>query len=326
MIRKTLFPILGTVLLCSVTSCRQDGLIDRSLVFSTHTTMGLELSVSPAETSGPVNMVLGYKRTEGVINPVYHSDGIETPHQVTHAAGQDGAATVTTTGRRPRYREESYSVIAKFAGETGGKADQVASAGMSVAQWFATGEAAKTIASQPGIAGAVSGSSDIADAAAQEALSAGRDSRGKLIAFTLLSPIYEELRRRARDENDSQARALADKLDTIKPDGMQCDFPRYTYWKGDLQDTETWPLMPSDPFLQFHACCTRLGETMKHLKKAVTDQQLAKYNGAAVGDLTKERARLYDELDKLKDRKLAWEQVVRNNRDIIRAAVDHLYR
>ncbi|MHC4861616.1 MAG: hypothetical protein ACYTDY_16170, partial [Planctomycetota bacterium] len=67
----------------------------------------------------------------------------------------------------PKYRDEAYSVIAKLESDTGAGAAS-ADGKLSVAQWFATGEAAKTLAKQPGIAGAVSGSSEIARAAALE--------------------------------------------------------------------------------------------------------------------------------------------------------------
>jgi len=323
MSKEILFSILGTIALCSLSGCGENRLIDRSLVFATHTTMGLELSVSPAETSGPVNMILGYKRTEGVINPVYHSEGIETPDQEIHTPPEAGTASVTTTGRRPRYREESYSVIAKFAGETGGSADKITSAGMSVAQWFATGEAAKTIAGQPGIAGAVTGSSEIAEAAAKEPFLTMRDARGKQIAFTLLNPIYLELRRLGDEGNDSWANALADNMDTIKPDQLQYDFQKYVYLNRDLTDTQAWPAMAGDPFLQFHGYCTKLDETMKHLRNALTDPQLSKYNGTPITDLTEKRATLYGEL---KDKRLACERLIEENQDIIRSAVDYLYR
>jgi hypothetical protein len=59
-------------------------LLDRSLIFATHTTLGLEASIQPTDAATtPVSLVIGYKRTDGVLNPVYHSDGIETPDRKT---------------------------------------------------------------------------------------------------------------------------------------------------------------------------------------------------------------------------------------------------
>ena len=56
-------------------------------------------------------------------------------------------------------------MIAKYSG--GATAGD--NAGMSNAQWFATGVAAKTLAAQPGIAGAVTVSPQVAAAAADQA-------------------------------------------------------------------------------------------------------------------------------------------------------------
>ncbi len=151
MFRKLLYFVFVMSMLFVLTGCWENSLLDRSLIFSTHTTLGLEIAVSPAETSAPAKIIIGYKRSEGVLNPVYHSEGIHPGN----------------AGGTPKYRPEAYSVIAKIHGEVGAKAADTAEGTMSVAQWFATGEAAKILARQPGITAAVSGSSKIAEAEAQ---------------------------------------------------------------------------------------------------------------------------------------------------------------
>src|SRR5947207_2393424 len=86
-------------------------LIDRSLIFSTQTSFGLEVSVNPSETDSPAKLQIGYKRTEGVLNPVYHNLDAEKS-----AATPDRKVT-------DYYLKEAYSVIAKFEGKataTGG--------------------------------------------------------------------------------------------------------------------------------------------------------------------------------------------------------------
>ncbi len=138
---------LGTCLLGVLGGC-ENSLLDRSLVFSTHTTLGLEVSISPAETSAPARILMGYKRSEGVLNPVYHSDGAEPAE-----AGETGPK---------RYREKAYSVLAKIATDVSGKAgvgDRGSTeAAMALSQWFATGRAAELLAEQPGTPSALSGS------------------------------------------------------------------------------------------------------------------------------------------------------------------------
>jgi len=238
MIKRALFSVPVVVLLYVLTGC-ENSLIDRSLIFATHTTLGVELSVTPSETSGPVNIIMGYKRTEGVLNPVYHSQGIETPDKETKTLSKEGTNKVITTGRRPRYRDESYSVIAKFTGETTGSANKIASTGMSVAQWFATGEAAKTLANQPGIAGAVTGSSEIANAAAKQSLKTS-EGESKAIQRATLSMIYEWLK--AQPDENAIASTYVDELDklaTLAPELYP--FTMYTLDTNDLQDKTYMP-------------------------------------------------------------------------------------
>jgi hypothetical protein len=162
--------------LCCVAGCYKDSFVDRSLIFSTHTTLGLEASVQPTDAAAaPVSLVLGYKRTEGVLNPVYHADGVRV------SSGDQGTTV------KSRYRDKAYSVIAKLEGNTGGKVQETAEGQMSVAQWFATGEAATMLAGQPGIAGAVSGNSRIAEAAVYQRLAryatTDRDLRDRINAW-----------------------------------------------------------------------------------------------------------------------------------------------
>jgi hypothetical protein len=129
--------------------------LDRSLIFATHTTEGLELSVGAPQSGGsPVQIVLGYKRFEGVINPVYDSEGIN--------AASD------------KYRAEAYSVIAKFQGEikagsgstTSGHSSSgsLPSGALVTSQWFATGSAATWLAQSTATVAALSDNPEVAKA------------------------------------------------------------------------------------------------------------------------------------------------------------------
>ncbi len=237
------------VTLSLVGGCKPNSLLDRSLIFATHTTFGLELSVQPTDAAtNPVSLVIGYKRTDGVLNPVYHSDGIETPDLTTTTfepappgtpgsntpapnssadgkppvAGVVPVATASNArvkriddkkGHSPRYRTDAYSVLAKFQGGAQGKAGQSAEAGMSVAEWFATGAAADTLARQPGIAGAISGSSKIGEAAALEAGARKLSVRATSSAETVVSCVYDGLKALAPE--DPQARSYVAGLDSL---------------------------------------------------------------------------------------------------------------
>jgi len=156
-VRSAMVTACISSMLFALCGCK-NSLGDRSLVFFTGTTVGLEVAVNPSDPTGPGKIIIGYKRGEGVLNPVYHSDGVE----VTAAAGALPATT-------KRYRDQAYSVIAKFSGESSASAASTADGRLSVAQWFATGDAADVLARQPGIAGAVTGSAEIAKEATNAA-------------------------------------------------------------------------------------------------------------------------------------------------------------
>ena len=152
--KKSLSRLVTSSIVLLLAGCT-NSLVDRSLIFSTHTTAGVEISVSPSETQSPVSLILGYKRFEGVINPVYHN--LEGDSAAKSPAGR----TVSDY-----YRPNAYSVMAKLSGAVTSNASVTSTpksgaptigAGISGGQWFATGLAAEILAKQPGIAAAVSG-------------------------------------------------------------------------------------------------------------------------------------------------------------------------
>ena len=131
------------------------GTASKNLIFFTNTSFGVDVGSDP--TSGaPIKAVIGFKRQEGVLNPVYdETERTETKDE------QGKPTSITTKGG---LRDQAYSVIAKYQGS----AQASANTDMSSAQWFATGLAAEKLADAPGIAGAVTGSAKVAEAAAKE--------------------------------------------------------------------------------------------------------------------------------------------------------------
>lgn len=207
--------LLAAIAVCCLTAGCENSLLDRSLVFFTNTTLGVEISVSPSDATAPVKLIIGYKRAEGVLNPVYHSQGVEAPVTTDESEALTGGSSYTDEDTSKsgsssyskkwsksvpipggpktirRYRTEAYSVIAKIAGEVQGKAGGSADGKLSVAQWFATGEAAILLANQPGIAGAVTGSSEIAKEAVQQArYGAGLTGEAQFVAVNILWDIW----------------------------------------------------------------------------------------------------------------------------------------
>ncbi len=235
MIARAMLP--AALAVCCLTAGCENSLLDRSLVFFTNTTLGVEVSVSPSDATAPVKLIIGYKRAEGVLNPVYHSQGVEAPVTTDESealtggslysdkeASKSGSSSYSKKWSKSvpipggpktirRYRTEAYSVIAKIAGEVQGKAGGSADGKLSVAQWFATGEAAKILANQPGIAGAVTGSAEVAKEAAKQANAFGRLKREpRQTAYAILSLTYGMLSVLKDTDPDPKIRADAKKI------------------------------------------------------------------------------------------------------------------
>ncbi len=122
----------------------------RSMVFFTGTTLGVEIAVEPNATS-PAKFIVGYKRAEGLMDPI-----------------MDDAEDSTNLARRYKIRDNAHSVLAKLEGKVSGGRNAVMGS-----QWFASGLAAEILAQNPATAVAlVAGSgNNAANAAATAAAS-----------------------------------------------------------------------------------------------------------------------------------------------------------
>jgi hypothetical protein len=152
----------------------------RHLVFFTNTTIGVEIAAEPNATT-PAKFIIGYKRAEGVIDPLGEGQVAES---------NEGKHPIQIGGSpKALLKPEGHSVLAKLNFGAGG-----GGANSTTTQWFATGEAAKIIAQAPGIAGAVTGSPEIAKAAAEEArVSIRNTAPDRLSELAQLKIIYEQL-------------------------------------------------------------------------------------------------------------------------------------
>lgn len=125
------------------------------LVFFTNTTIGLEVSSDPTGGS-PAKFILGYKRQEGVIDPLIPEYEYIPADNGSMTEPENGDTNIVMTPKGTAIPKgsvtKSHSVLAKMNfGATGG------GTGASAAQFFATGRAAELIAMAPGISGALSG-------------------------------------------------------------------------------------------------------------------------------------------------------------------------
>ncbi len=162
--------LLATIALAGCTN----SVIDRSLIFTTATTAGIEVSASPSQADSPVKLLVGYKRFEGVLNPVWDADVGRTSTTTGSGDSRTRNTSVSVTDVQKRYRPKAYSVMAKLA--AGGNAYANSGAGTEggvraeVAQWFATGDAATELARRENIAAALSPSAALQPAPRAEVI------------------------------------------------------------------------------------------------------------------------------------------------------------
>ena len=144
--------------------------LDRSLLFFTTSTAGLEVGIDATQSSGKI--LIGYKRAEGVVNPVYIPPQRTTEHQRDPWTGKIAKTTIVESGGEADkvYRKQAYSVMAKLTGEANGRGgigkDNEFEAAGAIAQWFATGRAADLLAQNEFAAAALTGSLGTAKAIA----------------------------------------------------------------------------------------------------------------------------------------------------------------
>jgi len=127
------------------------------LLFFTNSSIGVDISVEQSQT--PVKFIVGYKRQEGVLDPIGQGYGFQPAafkNQTT--AVIKGIVTTKDGYFYPKgVKDDVHSVIAKMNfGATGG-----GSAETSAAQWFATGKAAEELAKNPATPAAIAGDAKI---------------------------------------------------------------------------------------------------------------------------------------------------------------------
>ncbi|REG59306.1 hypothetical protein B0G80_2041 [Paraburkholderia sp. BL6669N2] len=148
-----------TIVVLATMACSSTPKHTNTLIFGTNTIIALDVSQSP---TGNVGVTLGYKRQEAVWMPLLANDGEVEGNQIPAKCDSDDCRSfIGMTGgdghvNGPGARD-TYSVIATLSGETTGRApvDKTGaevSAGGSIAQYFATGMAARLLADKGGAA------------------------------------------------------------------------------------------------------------------------------------------------------------------------------
>lgn len=148
----TIVPLLGAWLLSACSTPRHTN----TLIFGTNTKFALDVS---QEATGAVGVTLGYKRQEAVWMPLLANqagtDGRLVPTVCTPGEACKFAGTAGKGGAAGENAVDTYSVLATFSGQAkggAGDASKDTQVGGSLAQYFATGFAARLLAEEGGAA------------------------------------------------------------------------------------------------------------------------------------------------------------------------------
>lgn len=175
---------LTALALAAATGCMQAPRHTNTLMFATNTKAGLHVGVDEKQIP---QILIGYDRQEGVFMPLVanttgDADELKPcPLQDSDANGiVQLPASCLLTGKHGTGIFDSYSVLATFAGSAAAESSGTAAkAGGSVAQYFATGLAARALAETSGAAAISTGDAALKSsevAAAQQNLAAARNA------------------------------------------------------------------------------------------------------------------------------------------------------
>lgn len=211
---------IAAMLLASLSGCASN----HHLVFFTNTTLGLEVASDPTGGS-PAKFIFGYKRQEGVIDPLIPDYDFINGNNGTMIEPDSGDTNIIMTPIGTAIPKGSitkpHSVLAKMNfGATGGGTDAAA------AQFFATGKAAELLAKAPGISGALSGDPKNNTITAID-FSKGHDT-------AVLAHLVDVYRMLTIQNNDDKAIEIKEHVDALDKDFFKITFKHY-YWKNPTE-------------------------------------------------------------------------------------------
>lgn len=169
------------------------------LLFFTNSSIGVDISVE--QSQNPVKFIVGYKRQEGVLDPIGKGMAFVRYTSAKEPSADIYPIVATKAGYfySQGVRDEPHSVIAKMNfGATGG-----GSVGTNAAQWFATGKAAEELAKNPATPAAMAGDAQMLTAQGLNTV-IGKQVR----ANTIYKYAYKQLEDFTTDEGKNDLGAL----------------------------------------------------------------------------------------------------------------------
>ena len=188
--------LIACAIIAMVCGCAN---LERSLVFSTGTTIGLEVAVSP-NSEAPVDIVIGYKRAEVLFDPIMNDtkDNGDKKKRATY-----------------EIMTNPHSVIAKLQGQVNTKGSagmgSEADAGLTVAQWFASGKAAEILAEKGGAA-ALTDNPAVSKAIANAATMTSTTGKIPGIVFSLTNQLFQAISDLRMNASSAEIKSEAGRL------------------------------------------------------------------------------------------------------------------
>ena len=281
----------------------------RPVFFGTDTAIGIKVAWSGMTGQYPDTAKFGYNRKELALVPVSMKE--------------------TTAGVNTVYEMKIASLLATL--DSGVKANGAANLDAMHIQYFATGNAATLLAMQKDVRAAMLARLDPNKEAYKKRFGEKLDEKTKTVAFVLLNPIYDQLRKIAGETNDVKAKALADRMDSLEPPGLKHDFEYYEYdlkIKAVQLKTPPIPLAAiAQPFPRLHQYYSDLGLSIQHLERALIakDTDLVTFKGAPIKDISATRQEIMKLLNGFKQKREDFELMLAKNSSVLSEAVDYFY-
>ena len=141
--------LIGFFAICALAGCSAPKHTN-TLIFGTDTKVALDVSQDP---TGALGITLGYKRKEAVWMPLLANETVDgKPAKCSDDACRRFVGKTGEGEPSGKDAEDTYSVLATFKGNGGGSASGAAGVGVKgnaeLAQYFATGFAARILAEQ----------------------------------------------------------------------------------------------------------------------------------------------------------------------------------
>lgn len=280
--------VLISALYFLITSCASN----HHLVFFTNTTIGVEIGSEPSNGS-PAKFIVGYKRQEGVIDPLIPDyEFVEnngktvapenTLDSLTEPKNGDTNIVLTPQGTAllKGANNRAHSVLAKMNfGATGG------GSGASAAQFFATGRAADYLAQSENIAGALAG-----DPQVNQKSKANLDALGAA-NYSYIHYVYRILYEYIKNNGPNAAEALSIKtnVDNLDIGEFKKSFKEYSAASGHDYNINNFSVPATKEFRNVLSHVKAMAKSLDIAKKMIVDSA-ATGNGSALTTIQRQEA------------------------------------